>query len=119
MPPLTPSSAVEAQQHSPGVICLPPTLPISTQLSPASHPFSLSFDHAATILISSTPDPSLTASSFHKSPPEPRPQPTHTMTTRAKNNIHKPVTKMNLHTQLSTCHNHKPATFTQALKNHN
>jgi hypothetical protein len=40
------------------------------------------------------------------------------MITRAKNNIHKPVTKMNLHTQLTNCHNHEPGTFTQALKDH-
>lgn len=50
-------------------------------------------------------------------PPEPQPQPTHHMTTRAKNNIHKPITKLNLHTQLTTSDDQEPTTLTQALKN--
>ena len=40
------------------------------------------------------------------------------MTTRAKNNIGKPITKMNLHTQLTKCDDHEPTTLTQALKDH-
>ena len=39
------------------------------------------------------------------------------MTTRAKNNIHKPITKLNLHTQLITSDDPEPTTLTQALKN--
>ena len=40
------------------------------------------------------------------------------MTTRAKNNIRKPITKMNLHTQLTKGDDHEPTTLTQALKDH-
>ena len=40
------------------------------------------------------------------------------MTTRAKNNIRKPITKLNLHTQLTKCDDHEPTTLTQALKDH-
>ena len=42
---------------------------------------------------------------------------THTMITRSKHNIHKPLQKMNLHTQLSTHHDLEPVTVSQALKN--
>ena len=38
------------------------------------------------------------------------------MTTQAKNNIHKPLKKMNLHTQLSTSIDLEPNIVTQALK---
>jgi len=38
------------------------------------------------------------------------------MQTRAKNNIHKPLTKLNLHTMLSQHSNLEPTTSTQALK---
>lgn len=38
------------------------------------------------------------------------------MTTRAKNNIHKPIRKLNLHTQLSKSNDLEPTTVTQALK---
>ena len=40
------------------------------------------------------------------------------MTTRAKNNIRKPITKMNFHTQLTKRDHHEPTTLTQALKDH-
>ena len=40
------------------------------------------------------------------------------MTTRAKNNIHKPITKINLHTQLTKGDALEPTTLTQALKDH-
>ncbi|KAL6334413.1 hypothetical protein AAG906_014991 [Vitis piasezkii] len=40
------------------------------------------------------------------------------MTPRAKNNICKPITKMNLHTQLTKGDDHEPTTLTQALKDH-
>ena len=40
------------------------------------------------------------------------------MTTRAKNNIRKPITKMNFHTQLTKRDHHEPTTLTQALKYH-
>ena len=40
------------------------------------------------------------------------------MTTRAKNNIRKPLTKMNLHTQLTKGDDNEPTTLTQALKDH-
>ncbi|KAL6321466.1 hypothetical protein AAG906_018402 [Vitis piasezkii] len=40
------------------------------------------------------------------------------MTTRAKNNIRKPITKLNLHTQLTKGDDHEPTTLTQALKDH-
>ena len=38
------------------------------------------------------------------------------MITRAKNNIHKPLHKMNLHIQLTKSHDLEPTTMTQALK---
>ena len=47
-----------------------------------------------------------------------QPPPTHVMTTRAKNNIHKPPKKMNLHTQLSKSNDLKPTTVAQTLKDH-
>ncbi|KAL5548865.1 hypothetical protein UlMin_004096 [Ulmus minor] len=37
------------------------------------------------------------------------------MTTQAKNHIHKPITKLNLHTQLSKSTNIEPITMTKAL----
>ncbi|KAL5575117.1 hypothetical protein UlMin_016816 [Ulmus minor] len=37
------------------------------------------------------------------------------MTTRAKNKIHKPITKLNLHTQLSTSNNLEPTSVTKAI----
>ena len=40
------------------------------------------------------------------------------MTTQAKNNIHKPLKKMNLHTQLAKSLDLKPTSITQALKDH-
>lgn len=40
------------------------------------------------------------------------------MTTRAKNNIRKPLTKMNLHTQLTIGDDNEPTTLTKALKDH-
>lgn len=40
------------------------------------------------------------------------------MITRAKNNIHKPLTKINLHSQLSIISDLEPTSVTQALKNH-
>ena len=40
------------------------------------------------------------------------------MTTRAKNNIRKPITKPNFHTQLTKSDDHEPPTLTQALKDH-
>ena len=43
----------------------------------------------------------------------------HSMTTRAKNNIHKPVQKLNLHTQLSPTADLEPTTVSQALKDPN
>lgn len=42
--------------------------------------------------------------------------PSHTMTTRAKNNIHKPLRKMNLHAQLAKSDEIEPTTVNQALK---
>lgn len=38
------------------------------------------------------------------------------MVTRAKNNIHKPITKLNLHTHLTTSSDLEPATVTKALQ---
>ncbi|KAL5576809.1 hypothetical protein UlMin_018508 [Ulmus minor] len=37
------------------------------------------------------------------------------MTTQAKNHIHKPITKLNLHTQLFTSTNIEPTTVTKAI----
>ena len=46
-----------------------------------------------------------------------QPPPTHSMTTRAKNNIRKPIQKLNLSTQLFHSCDVEPTTVTQALKN--
>lgn len=54
----------------------------------------------------------------HINSPNTHPQPTHTMTTRSKNNIRKPLTKMNLHTHLSRGNDLEPTTLTQAPKDH-
>ena len=43
-------------------------------------------------------------------------QPNHPMQTRAKNNIRKPLQKLNLHTQLSKPLDLEPTTSAQALK---
>ncbi|WJZ95511.1 hypothetical protein VitviT2T_014278 [Vitis vinifera] len=103
VPPLIPSFAMDAQQQSPSDASPPPDLP-ATSLPPPSH------------------EPSHTNNPHHPSPHisplEPQPQPTHTMIPRAKNNICKPITKMNLHTQLTKGDDHEPTTLTQALKDH-
>ena len=46
----------------------------------------------------------------------PAPRPNHPMQTRAKNNIHKPLHKLNLNTMLSTHSDLEPTTSAQALK---
>ncbi|KAK0588898.1 hypothetical protein LWI29_006805 [Acer saccharum] len=43
----------------------------------------------------------------------------HSMTTRAKNNIRKPIQKLNLHTQLISSADFEPTTVSQALKDPN
>ncbi|KAK0572019.1 hypothetical protein LWI29_024964 [Acer saccharum] len=43
----------------------------------------------------------------------------HSMTTKAKNNIHKPIQKLNLHTQLNSLTDFEPTTMSQALKDPN
>ncbi|RVW91845.1 Retrovirus-related Pol polyprotein from transposon RE2 [Vitis vinifera] len=103
VPPLNPSSTVDAQQQSPSAASPPLDLSATSPPTPSrepSHPYNPQH-----------PSP-------HISPPEPQPQPTHPMTTRAKNNIRKPITKLNLHTQLTKSDDHEPTTLTQALKDH-
>ena len=43
----------------------------------------------------------------------------HRMTTRAKNNISKPIQKLNLHTHKPPSQNTTPTSISQALKDHN
>ncbi|KAK1555207.1 hypothetical protein Q3G72_023368 [Acer saccharum] len=63
-------------------------------------------------LLPSSPQPASTTST-------PQPPIRHSMTTRAKNNIHKPVQKLNLHTKLSPSVDFEPTTVAQALKDPN
>uniref|UniRef100_A0A2N9I718 Integrase catalytic domain-containing protein n=1 Tax=Fagus sylvatica TaxID=28930 RepID=A0A2N9I718_FAGSY len=84
--------------------------PTSTPIQPPSTNTTQNTQTTSPSLTSSTnPTPPL------HNPPETTTLPTHTMTTRAKNNIHKPITKMNLHTQLSKSNGLEPTTVTKAL----
>ena len=103
VPTLNPSSAVDAQQQPPSEASPPSDLVTTTVTTPSHEP-------------SPTTNPQKPPSLTNQ--PEPPPQPTHHMTIRAKNNIHKPITKLNLHTQLTTSDDPEPTTLTQALKDH-
>ena len=103
VPPHNLSSTVEAQQQSPSEASQPPYL-ANTPIPPSSHEPSNN----------NNPQQSLP----QINPPEPQSQLTHTMTTRAKNNICKLITKKNLHTQLTKGDALEPTTLTQALKDH-
>ncbi|KAL6324620.1 hypothetical protein AAG906_013433 [Vitis piasezkii] len=79
----------------------PPTAPSPPQASSAPQP---------------SPQPSLTTTE----PQIPVPPPTqHRMTTRAKNNITKPIQKLNLHTHKPTFQTTTPTSISQALKDQN
>ena len=111
-PPLHTPSDVIVSQHPQSAAPTHTPVPIpSTTTNQTTH--------------SHSPSPSFTPStvpSLHipesppPNPPEIHPLPTHPMTTRAKNHIHKPITKMNLHTQLSKSDDLEPTTVTIALK---
>lgn len=91
--PFPPQDPVEPTQ-SPPITALPPRSPMPSLPSiPTTH--------------SSNPNPN------SLSPPPI--SSTHPMTTRAKNNIHKPITKLNLHTCLHKPNSLEPTTVTQAL----
>jgi hypothetical protein len=82
--------------------------------APPSNPIQL-----PTTIITYTTSPSITSSTdttstLHSLPETPT-LPTHSMTTRAKNNIHKPITKLNLYTRLSTSSDLEPTIVTKAL----
>ena len=83
VPPLNPPSTVELFQQSPSETSSTPVLADTSSLPTSNEP--------ANNLTSQQPPPQI-------NPSEPHPQPIHTMTTKAKNNIHKPLTKMNLYT---------------------
>jgi histone deacetylase 1/2 len=100
-PPLPMPSAVFNTQQPQSAA--PPSNPIQLPTTIATHTTSPS-------ITSSTG----TTSTLH-SPPKTPTLPTHSMTTRAKNNIHKPITKLNLHTRLSTSSDLEPTTVTKAL----
>ncbi|KAL6333900.1 hypothetical protein AAG906_039311 [Vitis piasezkii] len=69
---------------------------------------------------SSAPQPSPQPSLTTTEPQIPVPPPTqHRMTTQAKNNITKPIQKLNLHTHKPTFQNTTPTSISQALKYHN
>lgn len=104
--PLNTSTEVEAPQQSPCEVLSPSTISMPSPVpSPTPNP--------------PLPTPTLTSPHSHQNshpPPLNPPPPSHPMTTRAKNNIHKPIQKLTLHTQLSTPIALEPTTVTQALK---
>ncbi|RVW88563.1 Retrovirus-related Pol polyprotein from transposon RE1 [Vitis vinifera] len=87
-------------------------LPLFETTSPPAAPFP----HQASSAPQPSPQPSLTTTE----PPIPVPPPTqHRMTTRAKNNITKPIQKLNLHTHKPTFQTTTPTSISQALKDQN
>ncbi|BBH07832.1 transposable element gene [Prunus dulcis] len=108
-PPLTmPSEAIVPQPLSAA-----PT-PTQYRFHPQHKPTQPLTPTLIATLNHSTPSPQIPTSPTN--PPDPHPLPTHSMTTRAKNHIRKPITKMNLHTQLSKSNNLEPTTVSAALK---
>lgn len=119
-------------QPSTIITWIPPpiTIPSTTVIAPLITPSEVEAPQQSHCDVSSTttlvePSHSIT---FHTPQPNSRepspthnpalnqPPPTHTMTTRAKNYIHKPIQKLNLNTQLRTPNDLEPTTVTQALK---
>ena len=128
--PFTSTSSQEARPDSSTVnTWIPQPIPVSTVPPPLISPSaacphqhlhnegpSASSPASEMSLITTSPNPT--------SPPSlPLPDslqlavpPTHPMQTRAKNNIHKPLQKLNLHTTLSPHSDLEPTTSSQALK---
>ncbi|CAL8156198.1 unnamed protein product [Prunus armeniaca] len=110
-PPLTmPSEVIVPQQP---LSAAPTPTPVQVP-SPNTNQLPRSHQPSLTSSTNSTPSPQIPTSP--PNPPDPHPLPTHSMTTRAKNHIHKPITKMNLHTQLSKSNDLEPTTVSTALK---
>ena len=95
LPPLNSPSAVVVPQQSPSDALLPTPLP----------------DPLPTYCLLEP----ITQHTSQQPPPPNNPQATHQMTTRAKNNIHKHLHKMNLHIQLTKSNGLEPNVVTQVV----
>nr|DAD45035.1 TPA_asm: hypothetical protein HUJ06_003265 [Nelumbo nucifera] len=86
--------------------------------NPSSHTRAVNRPHSPITVDRSSPKPNTIPPSPSSTilPSQPAHQNTHPMITRAKNNIQKPLTKMNLSTVLHQSSNLEPRTITQALK---
>ncbi|CAL8999725.1 unnamed protein product, partial [Prunus brigantina] len=116
---LSPSSQLPLTMPSEVIVSPQPlnAAPTSTPVqvpSPNTNQPHHSHQPSLTSSTNSTPSPQIPTSP--PNPPDPHPLPTHSMTTRAKNHIHKPITKMNLLTQLSKSNDLEPTTVSTALK---
>ena len=114
---------------------IPPVLTVSIPTSSqqaANTPFAVSSHGLPLSEATSQPaDPSPQQASLARQPFHPPSHPTteldipvppptqHSMTTRVKNNITKPIQKLNLHTHKPTSQNTAPTFISQALKDHN
>jgi len=102
---------------------LPPVLIVSVPLSSQPPSYTPAVPTPELSSAAATSSPTLSADS--PTPPSPvlqpasPPPPHHSMTTRAKNNILKPIQKLNLHTQLISSPNSEPSTVAQALQDSN
>ena len=114
---------------------IPPVLSVSTPTSSQQEAITPSVASSQGLSLFETTSPLAAPSSQQaSSAPQPSPQPSlttiepqipvppptqHRMTTRAKNNITKPIQKLNLHNHKPTFQNTTPTSISQALKDHN
>ncbi|XP_052296970.1 uncharacterized protein LOC127902192 [Citrus sinensis] len=108
-------------------VSIPTSLQLAANTLSAASSQGLSLPDATSQL--AEPSPQQTPPARQPSPPPshpttkldiPVPPPSqYSMTTRAKNNITKPIQKLNLHTHKPTSQNVAPTSISQALKDHN
>ncbi|KAK0607898.1 hypothetical protein LWI29_022218 [Acer saccharum] len=109
-PPTTTAPAAATPVLSTPVIATS-TSPTDAQPSAAAPPVN------TTPVLATSASPLSTSTQQHSLPSAAPPSPIkHHMVTRAQNNIHKPVRKLNLHTSLHQSADIEPTTVTQALK---
>lgn len=117
-PPLMQSPSVSANTGSPSSDSSPPQAPHQNTLTPTASSSSSSDQASAS---SSPPVSSAPPAAPEPAAPEPVPQPQpaeprHSMTTRSRNNIVKPVTRYNLSATLQADPHWIPSTWQQAIK---
>ncbi|KAK9200192.1 hypothetical protein WN944_015388 [Citrus x changshan-huyou] len=108
-------------------VSIPTSLQQASNTPSAASSQELSLPKATSQPVDPTPHEALLARqpSLPPSPPTTEPDipipppPQHSMTTRAKKNITKPIQKLNLHTHKPTSQNAAPISISQALKDHN